>query len=214
MKIAIVGSGKMGAALGTIWAQKGHQVMFSYSKEKEKLDRLGTLTPYTSAGTVEEAVIFADVVMLSVPFTSLQDITAKKEIFNNKIIITCVSGLVPDFSGETTGLPARQNISAAENIALVLPNTSVVETFNTTFAEVLQLPSRETDGLNPSLFYCGDDNSAKHIAASLIKDCGYIPVNAGNLRTARTMETFATAWVQFAVVAGLFPRIAIHSIHY
>jgi 8-hydroxy-5-deazaflavin:NADPH oxidoreductase len=214
MKIAIVGSGNMGAALGTIWSQAGHQVMFSYSKDAQKLARLAMQNANTAKGTVEEAVAFGDVVMLSVPFACLKDIIANAAIFRNKIIITCVSGLVPDSTGETIGLPTKQALSVAEDIALALPGAIVVEAFNTTFAEVLQIPARVTGNVKPSLFYCGDDIAAKKTITQLIEDCGYIPVNAGNLRTARTMETFATAWVQFAVVAGLFPRIGLHAVHY
>ena len=39
--------------------------------------------------------------------------------------------------------------------------------------------------------YCGDDDSAKQIAAVLISDVGFDPVDAGPLRIARYMEPFA-----------------------
>ena len=214
MKIGIVGSGNMGAALGTIWSKKGHQVMFSYSKDAEKLNQLAALNSNTAQGTVEEAAAFGEVVMLSIPFSSLEEVFSNKTIFQNKIIITCVSGLQPDFSGENIGLSRRLSNSVAEQICHLLQTTKVVEAFNTTFAEILQLPSRETNGKKPSIFYCGDDVAAKKKAVALIEDAGYNAINSGGLLTARTLETFATSWVQFAVVAGLFPRIAIHSLQY
>lgn len=214
MKIGIVGSGNMGAALGKLWVAKGHEVKFSFSRDEAKLTALAELNTRTSKGSVEEAISFADVVMLAVPYTALEDILENRTIFKQKIVITCVSGLQPDFSGETIGLFTKHTLSIAEHISLALQSSKVVEAFNTTFAEILQLPSREIDGKKPSVFYCGDDMEAKKIAAQLIEDCDYIAINAGNLRTARTMETFATSWVQFAVVAGLFPRISIHSLQY
>ncbi|MBC7934147.1 MAG: NAD(P)-binding domain-containing protein [Rhizobacter sp.] len=214
MKIGIVGSGNMGAALGTIWSKKGHQVMFSYSKDAEKLNRLAALNSNNAQGTVEEAVAFSDVIMLSIPYSSLPEVLSNKTIFQNKTIITCISGLQPDFSGETIGLGTKLSISVAEHICHLLQITKVVEAFNTTFAEILQLPSREIEGKKPSLFFCGDDAAAKEIAATLIEDADYTPINCGGLLAARTLETLATSWVQFAVVAGLFPRIAIHSLKY
>jgi 8-hydroxy-5-deazaflavin:NADPH oxidoreductase len=214
MKIAIVGSGNMGAALGTIWAKNGHQVMFSYSKDANKLSSLASINNLTSKGSFEEAIAFADVVMLAIPYTSLEEILANKAIFQNKIIISCVSGLQPDFSGGTIGLATKLSISIAEHISHVLQNTKVVEAFNTTFAEILQMPSRELDSNKPSVFYCGDDVEAKQITGGLIEECGYTAINAGGLVTARTLETFATSWVQFTVVAGLFPRIAIQALQY
>src|SRR3989442_13885307 len=40
MRIGILGSGLMGGKLGTIWARDGHEVVFSYSRGKEKLNKL------------------------------------------------------------------------------------------------------------------------------------------------------------------------------
>lgn len=62
----------------------------------------------------------------------------------------------------------------------------------------------------PSVFYCGDEADAKAIAASLIKDCGYEPVDAGGLRVARSLESLATIWVQMALVSEMFPNLALN----
>jgi predicted dinucleotide-binding enzyme len=43
----------------------------------------------------------------------------------------------------------------------------------------------------PSLVYCGDDQSSKNVAARLIHDAGFDPVDAGRLRIARYTEPFA-----------------------
>ncbi|HBB34590.1 MAG TPA: hypothetical protein DDZ80_13205 [Cyanobacteria bacterium UBA8803] len=40
MKIAIVGSGNMGGGLGKLWAKAGHEVVFSYSRNPDKLQQL------------------------------------------------------------------------------------------------------------------------------------------------------------------------------
>lgn len=214
MKIAIVGSGKTGAALGAIWAQKGHEVMFCFLEEVEEPDLFSQSSRQAFTGTIAEVLAFAEVVMLSVPYESLGEIITNKDAFRNKIVITGICSLEADFTGETIGLPTEQQISVAENIALALPGASVIEAFNTTFSEVLQLPARESDSIRPTVFYCGDNMEAKKVTIGLIEDCGYTPINAGNLRTARSMETFATAWMQFAVVAGLFPRISLCSLQY
>jgi 8-hydroxy-5-deazaflavin:NADPH oxidoreductase len=52
MRIGIIGAGKMGAALGKIWAKAGHHVIFSY-----KLRQLAAAAGETAqAGTPQEAV--------------------------------------------------------------------------------------------------------------------------------------------------------------
>jgi len=53
---------------------------------------------------------------------------------------------------------------------------------------VFESKGKET---RPSLVYCGDDQSAKNVAAKLIHDAGFDPVDAGGLRIARCTEPFA-----------------------
>lgn len=50
----------------------------------------------------------------------------------------------------------------------------------------------------PSLVYCGDDESGKGVAAELIRDVGFDPVDAGPLRIARYAEPFGLLVAQLA----------------
>jgi 8-hydroxy-5-deazaflavin:NADPH oxidoreductase len=213
MKIGIIGAGNMGAALGKIWAKAGHQVIFSYSRDENKLRQLAASAGETAkAGTLQEAVTQSDVILFAVWLPSLEDIIHSIEPLDGKIIITCVSGLQPDFTGQTIGLPTDLKISVAETIQQLAPSTKVVEAFNTTFAEVIASDSRQFGSDFPSIFYCGDDIEAKQIVASLIKECGYEAIDAGKLTVARTLETLATAWVQFAVASQLFPNLGLKAL--
>ena len=60
----------------------------------------------------------------------------------------------------------------------------------------------------PSLLYCGDDRNAKRIAARLIRDVGFEPVDAGPLRVARYLEPFSLAVAQLAYEGNQGPEIA------
>jgi predicted dinucleotide-binding enzyme len=60
----------------------------------------------------------------------------------------------------------------------------------------------------PSLLYCGDDREAKAIAAKLIRDVGFDPVDAGPLQNARYVEPFSLAVAQVAYEGNDGPRIA------
>ena len=46
LRIGILGSGLMGAKLGTIWLRAGHEVVFSYSRSEAKLKKLGPELAY------------------------------------------------------------------------------------------------------------------------------------------------------------------------
>lgn len=212
MNIGIIGSGNMGSTLGKIWANKGHKVLFSYSREPQELKTLAdSIGPNAQAGTPAQAAQFGEVVMLAVTLPALNDALEAAGSLEGKVLISCVSPFKPDFMGKAVSLTARSDlqISAAEEIARLVPKARVVEAFNLTFAEILASPSRQFGQEKASIPYCGDDEEAKAITASLIQECGFDPVDAGSLIKARSLEPLATIWVQFATVTGMFPNAAI-----
>lgn len=209
MNIAVIGAGNMGAAIGRHWAHAGHQITFSFSRDPQALKALAASVPNGRSGSVEEAVAAAEAVLLAVPYPALKDALQSPAQFQGKLVISCVSGLMPDFTGNTIGIATQRQISVAEEIAGLLPGAHVFEAFNTTFAEVIAAPERNQNQVL-SLFFCGDEPSARVIVAQLIADCGYRPIDAGGLRVARVLETLATAWVQFASGSGLFPMIGLN----
>jgi 8-hydroxy-5-deazaflavin:NADPH oxidoreductase len=213
MNIGIIGSGKMGGGLGKIWAKAGHQVIFSYSRDENKLRQLAASAGETAkVGTPEVAVAESDVIMLAVWAPTLEEVFHNAGSLDGKIIITCVSALQPDFTGQTIGLATDLKISVAETIQQLAPKAKVVEAFNTTFAEIIASDSRQFGDDHPSIFYCGDDADAKTIVAILIEECGYEAIDVGKLIVARSLETLATAWVQFAVASQLFPNLGLKAL--
>jgi 8-hydroxy-5-deazaflavin:NADPH oxidoreductase len=213
MNIGIIGSGNMGTALGAIWARAGHSVSFAFSRSPEKLAQIAEATGHGATATsVAEAVNSCDVLFISVWPGELSSVFSSPTAWAGKIIISCSSGLRPDFSGQTVGLPTDLTKSVAETIAALVPEAHVVEAFNLTFAETLKAPDRDFKGQRPTVCYCGDTPSAKAIAHGLIEAAGYEAIDAGGISTARAMETLATAWVQFAAVSGLFPNLALKAL--
>lgn len=210
MNIGIIGAGNMGLALATIWARAGHAVCLSFSRDPAALAQQAAALPNARTGTPAEAARFGEAVMLAVPYPALAAALAGvAEAVAGKPVLSCVSGLVPDFTGHALGLATDRTESVAEEIARLLPAAHVVEAFNTTFAEVLQAPDRRFGDLNPSILYCGDDAPAKAVAAQLIAEAGYEARDLGPLRQARSLETLATAWVQLAAATGLFPQAGL-----
>ena len=71
MKIGIVGAGRIGGTIGTLWAKAGHRVFYS-SRHPEELkplvERSGT---NAQAGTVAQAIAFGDVIFIAVPYSAL-----------------------------------------------------------------------------------------------------------------------------------------------
>src|SRR5687767_14738485 len=69
LKIGMIGAGREGGALGRLLAQHGHSVMFATRHPERLGDLVASVGPNASAGTVAEAVAFADVVFIAVPYT-------------------------------------------------------------------------------------------------------------------------------------------------
>lgn len=194
MNIAIIGSGNMGAALGSIWVRSGHTVRFAFSRSPEKLAALAEAAGHgATVATVDDAVRASDVLFISVWPTELHQVFATPAAWVGKIVVTCSSGLRPDFTGQTVGLPTALVESIAETIAALAPAAHIVEAFNLTFAETLKSPDRDFGGQRPTVCYCGDAPAAKAAAHALIEAAGYEALDAGGLRTARALETLATA---------------------
>jgi 8-hydroxy-5-deazaflavin:NADPH oxidoreductase len=85
----------------------------------------------------------------------------------------------------------------------------VVAAFNTVPSEVLfAVFERRDDADRPSLVYCGDERKAKQIAATLIRDTGFDPVDAGALRIARYTEPFALLVGELAYGGDGGPELA------
>jgi predicted dinucleotide-binding enzyme len=99
--------------------------------------------------------------------------------------------------------------SGAEELAKKVPRAQVVCAFNTVPSEVLFgvfEAKRKKD--RPSLVYCGDHQKAKDVAARLIRDAGFDPVDAGPLKIARYTEPFALLMAQLAYEGEGGPELA------
>ena len=186
MKIGIIGSGNMGSGLGRIWAKKGHEVTFSYSRNQEKLAGLSASVRNARAGSPAEAAQ-AEVILLAVRWPDLPDALKQAGSLAGKIVIDCTNPLKPDMSGLEIGYTT----SAAEEIAKMAPEAKVVKAFNTAFAQVYEEPSRLFGSRRASMLYCGDNAEAKAVVSKLIMDVGFDPIDCGPLTAARLLEPVA-----------------------
>src|SRR5437764_6317958 len=109
MDIGIIGSGKMGTGLGRLWAKHGHHVMFSYSRRPETLENLVLeIGSHARSGTPREAVGFANVLFLAVPWEEVKGALSAAGVMNGKTLISCVNPFGP------RGLEVGLNTSAAD----------------------------------------------------------------------------------------------------
>ena len=196
MRIGILGSGLMGSKLGTIFARVGHEVVFSYSRDNAKLEKLARdARGKARSGSPAEAARHADALLLAVHWSRVNDVLKHAGDLSGKVIITCSLPMNRD----DTELVVAHKSSGAEALAKKIPRARLVSAFNTVPSEVLLgVFAARRKKTRPSLVYCGDDSKARKIAARLIQEVGFDPVDAGPLRMARCTEPFALLVAQLA----------------
>jgi predicted dinucleotide-binding enzyme len=206
MRVGILGSGLMGGTLGTLFARAGHEVVFSYSRSRKNLERLARdARGGARAGTPREAAQDADALLLAVHWSRLGDVLKQAGDLSGKVIVTCSLPM----DAENTGLVIAHVSSGAEALARKVLKARVVCAFNTVPSEVLSgVYEARRRAARPSLVYCGDDSRSKKIAAELIRDVGFDPVDAGPLRMARYTEPFALLVAQLAYGGKGGPELA------
>ena len=194
MRIGILGSGLMGAKLGTIFARAGHEVTFSYARSERKLERLARQAG-ARWGSPREAAQDADAVLLAVHWLRFRDVLRQAGDLSGKVVVTCSMPM----NADNTKLVVARTSSGAEELAKRIPKARVVGAFGTVPSEVFfDVYRTRRSTKRPNLLYYGDDRRAKRVAARLIRDAGFEPENAGPLRMARYAEPFTQLIAQLA----------------
>ncbi len=193
MKIAVLGTGKVGGTLGRRWSQLGHQVTFGTRDAQQP--RVAALVAEcgAQAAPLPQAVADADVVVLALPWTGvLSTCEQLAPALAGKTVVDCINPLNSTFSGLDLGFTT----SAAEEIARRLPAAKVVKAFNMVSAATMANPLY--DGQPATLFYCGDDGPAKQVIAELATQLGFAAVDSGPLTNARLLEPLAMLYIHLA----------------
>jgi predicted dinucleotide-binding enzyme len=206
MKIGILGSGLMGGKLGILFSRAGHDVIFSYARTEQKLKRLAReANGNARAGTPADAVRDADAVLLAVHWLRIDYVLKEAGDLSDKVIVSCSLPM----NADDTGLVIGRTSSGAEELAKKVRRSKVVSAFGTVPSEVFfGVFDARRRAKRPSMVYCGDDEGAKEVAATLISDVGFEPVDAGPLRIARYLEPFALLMGQLAYEGDGGPEIA------
>jgi predicted dinucleotide-binding enzyme len=212
MRIGILGSGLMGGKLGTLFARAGHDVVFSYSHSRSKLDALAREAGRSArAGTPREAASDADVLLLAVHWSRVDDVLKQAGDISGKVLVTCSLPM----NRNDTALVVAHTSSGAEKLAKKARGARVVSAFGTVPSEVLfAVFEARKRKRRPSLVYCGDNEKAKKSAATLIRDVGFDPVDAGPLEVARYTEPFTLLMAKLAYEGNDGPALAYHFEHY
>lgn len=180
-RIGIVGSGRVGGAIGAAWVKAGHEVMFSSRRIENDKALAARLGPNARAGTPREAAAFGEVVMISVPYGSLPEVGKDlADLIKGKVVIdTCNPFVSRD--GEIAKWAREKGAGLAS--AELLRGARIVRAFNAIGAARMGTAHEQPGRIGMPI--AGDDAQAIAVASRLIRDVGYEPVLIGGLAKGR-----------------------------
>jgi len=189
-RIAIIGTGNVGAALGPEFAALGHEIVYG-SRDPSK-DEVKALIERTggnaSAKTPAESVVGADIVLLAVPGRLVESITKSLGDLSGKIIIDPTNHYVRD------GVPhLAADTSNGEIIQSAAPDAYVVKAFNTLNWQ--QMVDPESSGGPVTIPLVGNDAVAKAKVAEIVAGMGLEPIDLGPVQNARHVEGMLVLWM-------------------
>jgi predicted dinucleotide-binding enzyme len=198
LKIAVVGTGGVGAALGTRWGAAGHAVTYgSRAPDSEKVQQLIAKSGASArAKSPREAIAGTDAILFAVPWPAARETLLALGDLTGRTLIDCTNPLLSDMSGIELG----HIISAGEQIAAWAPGAKVVKAFNSASVKVMLDPKFGEH--RATMFFCGDDTAAKLTVRQLIEDIGFDPVDAGSLTSSRYLEPLAMLYIHLAFRQG------------
>jgi predicted dinucleotide-binding enzyme len=193
MRIAIIGAGNVGSALGRAWLGSREDVIFGVPNPADpKYNSL----PKEKMRTAPEAARGAEIIVLATPWPATEAAVKSLGDLSGKIVIDCTNPLGMDGLELVLGHTA----SGGEQVASWAPGAAVFKTLNQIGADSMDKAARFP--VRPVMFIAGDDPSKKPVVMSLVAKLGFAPVDAGPLRIARLLEPYGMLWIDQALNRG------------
>jgi 8-hydroxy-5-deazaflavin:NADPH oxidoreductase len=194
MNVGILGSGDVAKVLGSGFLKHGHQVMMG-TRTASKLADWAKQYPKGSVGSFADAARFADLVVLAVKGTTAPDalraagatnLTGKPVIDATNPIADAppVNGVLRFFTNHDESLMERLQREFAE--------ARFVKAFNSVGNSYMVNP--QFKGGKPTMFICGNDESAKQTVRGILDQFGWETADMGKAESARAIEPLCMLW--------------------
>lgn len=168
MRVAIVGAGRIGGNIAMQLAHRGHDVTVSFSRNPEALATVAA-DMGAQAASPAEAVADADAVVVSVPWSLVEEAVAQTGSLDGKVVVDTTNQYGP---GGVQDLPT----AAVERNVALMPGAHVAKAFNT-LTSGYQRDVGDGKLTDPvAMFFAAQDDEARARAAALVRDTGFVPV--------------------------------------
>jgi len=190
--VAVIGTGRMGSAVGPRFAEQGHRVIYgSRSPMSDRVQELVTQTgPATTATTNADAIAKADIVALALPFSATEALIKNNGgNLDGKIIFDITNAPLKALA------PGKENAVASSSGQLIqewAPNSHVVKAFNTVGYHIVSDPGIAGGPVTVPL--SGNNDVAKQRVAEIVQAMGFETADSGDIRFAHVTEGMASMY--------------------
>lgn len=204
MNIGIVGSGKVGRALGSWLATLGHSVAFSSRTQEHASEAAIAAGNSAGHGSIQDVIRKSEIILLTLPYKEIAGaLSSVQSGLEGRTLVDVTNPI----SEDRRSLNVGRTDSGAEQIARRFPSAHVVKAFNTVFAEVYMSQNPRMEGRAVSICFAGDEANSKALVRRIIEDMGFDPVDAGPLSNSRFLEPLSLLNIQLGRFLGYGTQI-------
>jgi 8-hydroxy-5-deazaflavin:NADPH oxidoreductase len=179
VRIAILGAGQVGSALGRLWHDADHDVTFAARDAARPQALAAELGERAHAAPIADAVADADVVLVAVPGPAVTDALQAAGPLDGRVMIDAANSF------------GQQQVTL-RSLASTFPQARWVRAFNSLSANIMADDNHRTP---PWVMFLSGDQDAKPVAAQLIRDAGFDPVDLGDIDDSQLQDPGSALWL-------------------
>ncbi|MFD5461272.1 NADPH-dependent F420 reductase [Kitasatospora sp. NPDC127059] len=212
MRIGILGTGSMAAALGGAWVRAGHEVLVG-GRDADAARKLAGAIGASGGGGLAEAARFGQAVLVALPAGVAEQVVGSLAgELAGRVLLDCTVPMAAGAGGPTLTTEGGTD-SIARRLASAAPVARVAKVFGICHESIWSLPRPSFEGAPLGVPYCADDPAAGALTAELVGSMGCTPVPCGGLDRAGLLEAAAVfaigVWWSGGEAREVFPSPAL-----
>jgi len=194
MKVGVLGSGVVAQSLASGFLKHGHETMVG-TRDTAKLAEWQQKNPKALLGSFSETAAFAEVLALAVKGLAAADVLRAAGSANlaGKLVMDACNPIAdaPPDNGVLKFFTTLDD-SLMERLQKEFPDVHFVKAFNS--VGNAQFVNPEYRAGKPTMFICGNDESAKTTTTRLLEQFGWETADMGRVESARAIEPLCMLW--------------------
>ena len=194
MKVGVLGSGDVAKVLGAGFLKHGHEVVMG-TRTIAKLAEWQKQNPKGKVGSFADAAKFGELVVLAVKGNAAAEVllAAGSKNLDGKPIIDATNPIAdaPPTNGVLKFF-THLDESLMERLQQEFPAAHFVKAFNSVGSALMVNPQFKAG--KPTMFICGNDESAKRIVNGVLEQFGWETTDMGKVEAARAIEPLCMLW--------------------